>query len=87
VSCAIAKREWNPKFQVMFDAVSRKSSRHQFGGNRGQYYFSMISNMVTVRMGDERRPLLIPWVEPKDPDPVNGLHVHNGMRSFRSKYA
>jgi hypothetical protein len=61
----VAKREWNPKFQAMFAAVSRKSSRHQFGRNRGQYYFSMIPNMVAVRMGDERRPLLIPWVEPK----------------------
>jgi hypothetical protein len=61
----IAKREWNPKFKVMFDAVSRKSSRHQFSRNRGQYYFSMIPNMVTVRMGDESRRLLIPWVEPK----------------------
>jgi hypothetical protein len=49
----------------MFDAVSRKSSRHQFSRNRGQYYFSMIPNMVTVRMGDESRRLLIPWVEPK----------------------
>jgi hypothetical protein len=49
----------------MFDAVSRKSSRHQFGGNRRQYYFSVIPNMVTVRVGDEGGRPFIPWVEPK----------------------
>jgi hypothetical protein len=61
----IAKGEWNPKFELMFDAVSRKSSHHQFGRNRGQYDFSVIPNMVTVRVGNEGGRLLVPWVEPK----------------------
>jgi hypothetical protein len=61
----IAKRKWDPKFELVLDPVSRKSGGHQFGRNRGQDDFPVIPDMITVRVGDESRPLLIPWIEPK----------------------
>ncbi len=61
----IAKGKWHPKFEWMLDAVSGESSRHQFGRNRGQYDFLVVPDMITVRVRDESRRLLVPRVEPK----------------------
>ncbi|HET9374409.1 MAG TPA: hypothetical protein VFO40_05520, partial [Chthoniobacterales bacterium] len=59
------KRKWDPKFELMLETVSREPSRHQFGRNSGQYYFSMVPNVITVGVGDESRRLFIPRVQPK----------------------
>jgi len=65
----VAKREWNPKFQAMFDAVSRKSSRHQFGRNRGQYYFLDDSQYGHCAHGRRTPSAVSSHGRAKDPDP------------------